>query len=274
MQAMMMMPDFNSQNFLVAKYNAFLTLVGQVRASSHYEDVLVGDTLLVRITITFISPQLIESVVLNRIFFSGIPVTDFQATVKVAEDDIADRDEIPFLVTVTASEYHEKLMPNDSLIVDLAIRSMQLTSSSGVSTASPHTDGHLRYPINLRSEPEHGYMAFPIAVTANEICNWMLDPKWNSTLTIYAPDLLINEQQYGPLTWSIDYHSLVGVNMPNQKLPTFAPPPAGFENNYSPTDKIPSPVNGMTKSDTNYWNGYWEEMTRYVWYHLTNIKPP
>jgi hypothetical protein len=117
-------------------------------------------------------------------------------------------------------------------------------------------------------------MAFPIAVTANGTCNWLLDTNWNTSLTVHAPDLLINKQPYDPLTWDIEYHPLVEVNTPDQIIPNFPMPPAGFENNYSPTDKIPSPVNGMTKSDTNYWNGYWEEMTRYVWYHLTNIKPP
>jgi hypothetical protein len=248
------------------KQTAFLLFEDQVRGWSDYADVLVDDTLVLRITITYISPQLIESLVLNQILYTGAPVADFQAQVRRVNDSIAVREENLFLVILTASEYHVKLLPNDALVVDLPVSEMKLTNSSGLTVSPYHKDNHLEYPINLRLEPEHGYLAYPLAVGVDKDCNWLFDPTWNTTVTIHVPSLQVNQKPYGPLTWSIDYHPLVGINALS---PTATPSVPFVESDYKPVPEAPPPVNGEPKSNAVYWDDYWQKMTRYIWYHLT-----
>jgi hypothetical protein len=254
---------------LAAQHEAFVLLQRQVRKWSDFEDVLVNDNLMVRITVTYISPVMIESVVLNQIFYRNMPVADFEAEVRNGLNSVARREELPVLVTLTATEYNEKLTPNDELNVQLPIAEMVLLNTNNTSVTPSHEDNQLRYPINLRPGPEHGYVAYPIALSTNGVCNWMLDPAWNTTMTLHMPYLTINQKQYNSLTWSIDYRPLVQLGGPDE-VPAFAQPRAGFESIYSPSMDAPLPVNGVPRSDTIYWDTYWEQMSRFVWLHLAS----
>jgi hypothetical protein len=238
----------------------------------------------VRITVTYISPELIESVVLNQVFYSGVPVSDFPSAVKERKDAVAKRDELLFLVTVTASEYQIKLLPNDALIVDIPISEMKLTNSAGLPLSPYHADQNIEDEINIRAGPEHGYIAYPIAVQKDGICNWVMDPLWNTTMTLHIPDLLINRESHGLLTWSIDYHTLVETNAPindqnsiNDLMLLVVDPSVPSVPTSAPASQSkdpPLPINGVEKANNDYWNNYWEQMSRFIWYHLTNSIHP
>jgi hypothetical protein len=70
---------------------------------------------------------------LSHILDSGIPVADFAPTVDAGRGDIGQRDELVFLISITASQHQDRLLPHDSPLLQLPIREMTLTNADGLS---------------------------------------------------------------------------------------------------------------------------------------------
>jgi hypothetical protein len=268
-QGMDGLPDPTSQR------SAFNMLEAQVRQWSVYEDVLVKDNVMMRVTVTFISPDLIEAVVLNQIIYSGIPpVPDFPSAIKMAKDDIANREELLFLVTVTSSQYRDRLLPDDRLVLDIPITYLTLTNTSYLSITPAHSDKNLDDEIDLRDGPVHGYLGYPLAVQKNGICTLVMDTRWDTTLTLHVPNVMVNGAPYDALTWVMNVHPMVDMNAPNidpdELAKMLANPSIPVENYYNPIDAPPVPENGKSKDDQAYWDQYWDDMSRFIWHTLIN----
>ncbi len=255
--------------------DAFNLLEEQVKNWSDYQDILVKDNLIVRITITYISPELIEALVLNQVLYSGILAsTDFLSDVKAVKTDIAEREELLFMVTLSASEYRDRILTDNEILVDLPINSLTLTNSSNLSVIRGHADPILDDEINLRGGPEFGYLGFPLAVEKDGICQLVMDKRWDTSLTLHAPNIFVGYTQRGALTWGIGVHPLVDMNAPNIDLDELTKigsiPSAPEANYYNPSEYPPTPVNGVSKTEIDYWDTYWDDMSRYIWYTLTS----
>jgi hypothetical protein len=258
---------------LIAQREALHLLIEQVREWSAFVDVPVNADYFMRITITMISPQLVEDLVTSQILFTGISNPDFSQEVLKMEEKIAEREEFIFLITLTASEYADKLLPGDAVMVHLPVEKMTLSISSGEKIAPGHWDHYLEEAMNLRVESKHGYLAYPFAVLKDGVCQTVVDKVYSTSLSIHSRDLTINDVSYGEQTWSIDYQPLLKVGNSNN-APSFSQPLDPDINKYNPITEPPKPENGRLKSDTAYWDGYWDQMTRFIWYHLTDSIHP
>jgi hypothetical protein len=258
---------------LLLKSEALKLLTEQVREWSTFVDVPVDTDYFIRTTITLISPQLVEDLVTSQILFTGISNPDFSQEVLKMEEKIAEREEFVFLITLTASEYTDKLLPGDEVMVQLPVEQMTLSTSSGEKIAPGHWDHYLEEAMNLRTESRHGYLAYPFAVLKDGICQPIIDEVYSTSLSIHSHDLTINDVSYGEQTWSIDYQPLMEVSDSNN-APSFSQPPDPDINKYGPITEPPRPENGRPKSDTAYWDSYWDQMARFIWYHLTDSIHP
>ena len=253
---------------LIAKRESLKLLKEQIRKWSAFVDVPISADYFIRITLTLISPQMIEGVVTSQILYSEIPVSNFSQEVLNGEEQIAKREELLFLLMLTANEYRDRLLPGDRMTVKLPIQQMTLSSSSNEQIPPRHKDHHLEEAINLRFQPEYGYLAYPLAVLKEGTCHVIVDKVYTTTVTIHIPDIIVNDVSYGPQTWNIEYQPLVKINAP-EKIPDFQQPLNFDVNQFAPMVDPPSPINGVLKSDNAYWDDYWSQTARFIWYHLT-----
>lgn len=256
--------------------DAFNLLEEQVKDWSAYEDILVEGNLIIRITITYVSPELVEALVLNQTLYSGIlSSADFLSQVKAVKTDIAKREELLFLITITASEYRDKILPDNGLMIDIPLKDLTLTNSANLSVVRRHADQILDDEINLRSGPEYGYLGFPIAVQKDGVCQLVIDTTWDTSLTLHTPNLIVDSTMRSSLTWGIGMHPLVDMNAPSIDLDELmqmgsVTTPTTEASYYSPIEDPPLPINGISKTEIDYWDTYWDHMSRYIWYYLTN----
>ncbi|MBE0671888.1 MAG: hypothetical protein IH588_14985 [Anaerolineales bacterium] len=262
--------------------DAFNLLKKEVKNWSAHEDVFVKENLIVRITITYISPELVDALILNQVayvamknFGGSLPLpTLFTEELKSVKRWLAKREEHLFLMTLTASEYWSKIAPEHDLIIDIPIKNLALTNSSEIPIIPSHADMILENQINLQSNPEYGYLGYPLAVMNGVDCILSLDQQWDTSMTFSIPDIKVNYSSKGSITWAIGMQPFLPVNDFAKNLggatAPFIPLTGGSSDLILQEDPPPA-VNGIGKEVENaqYWDTYWSGMSRYIWYTLT-----
>ena len=215
---------FGDQAYTGARYAALQKLIEETDRWSDTETIKFEDSTKIRITLTFISPELIQAAFLNQALKDNVNTADFQTYLQSALNTVAERNELMFLLTVTT--LNNDLSPFQHKI-KLPIESIYLLNSENLPIPHSHDDPNLGQNIDITSESVSGYIAFPFTVLSGDQCKWILNPKYNTKIVITMPFAeLDGVSDKNPYSWTIHYTSLVNSNMPAN--PANAAIPPGF----------------------------------------------
>ena len=185
-----------------AQYAAFDFLVKQVRRWSAIDNVVLSPTREIRITVTLLHPKLIQAIYLNDILFHNIRYTDLTERTKKLLDEIAARNEILFLVTMTTTSYDETATGDNLIVLNLPVTSMTVINSNDLRIPPDDDDHGLSDNIQITQKPISGIIAYPFAVLSGDQCKWVLNPEFNKTINIIIPHLmqimLTRDHKHGP----------------------------------------------------------------------------
>ncbi|MBN1452953.1 MAG: hypothetical protein JW963_18185 [Anaerolineales bacterium] len=253
--------DFN------IRQRALVTLKDQLRRWSSFQDILVNDKQVVRITLTYISPEMVEIIFLNHKLSQPVIISknDFINELKQQLEHLAELDELYFLVTITDSTYKPLATEKEFVILNIAMQNMVLTNSKNGNAVPNHYDPPLGQSINVSRNHISGYVAFPMSVLdENENCVPMLDPSLNTTITLRANDIKLSTSSgvvsNHQLTWFLRYHSLMDLKI--------TPTPVAINPNATPECLRTPPTPDLTIAEPP--DAYWEEMSRYVWAYMVD----
>jgi hypothetical protein len=216
--------------------------------------------------VTFISPELIQAVFLNEVLKDRIITSNFDVQLQNVLNSIADRDELIFLVTVTAtnnntnSTRHTIKIPIQSIVLQNDAEYLLILHN--------HDDHNLEQPINPSVKSVFGYIAYPLAVSTSNECVRVLDPKYNTSIVITVPDIKIDQVSSRPYTWTIPYKSLMNANIPPAP-PMFIPITGLDPTQISPLPKPPYPIPSIVLSTGINPDIYWQDFARFIWNQVT-----
>ncbi len=256
-----------SQPVLDARYAANTTLGRQAKRWSNFVDIDLSNSEKVRITVTYLSPQLLGIIHVNQMLLSGATTynqDDFENRIKAGMANIAKRNESLFLLTISSS----KVTAGNIITLDFPISGMELTNSSNTTVHPSHDDHSLDQYIRLVDNSFSGFVAYQLTIKDKEDCKLLLDPVWNTTISIHISGLTLNDGNREQQTWTIRYAPPVDDGYPDE-IPNLVPAGQwqGFNLcNPSELGTAPEPV---SESDV-----YWQQMGCYIWEQVTFANSP
>jgi len=250
-----------------AKNEAFSLLIDQVQRWSSSVDIPVDNGNIIRITLTYLSPELTQLIILNQQLYKNIiQINEFEQMLQSKMNEIANREELIFLMTITYSVYDAPAAPEFSKVsINIPIGELALVNSRNAYIRAYDVDPTLRQEITISHGPSSGYIAFPIGVGSAENCTQIIEDRWNTIINVSIGRVVVNGTDYvHPLAWSVKYHPLVDMDneiispsiqfVAPQSIPVdYQPPP--------PERGIPIELEDPT---------YWELMSIHVWGYVTN----
>ncbi len=245
----------NAGQLLFARSFALQCLVNETERWSDVQIIKLNDSRDAQITVTYISPELLQAVFLGEVLNNQPLISDFDTQVQTMLGSVASRDELLFLFTLTMINKGSTDSPIP--VLDLPIIKMVLTNGAWLEVKPKHADQILDQPINLSDGSVFGYFAYPLAVLDNKnVCNWVLEPKYNTSLVITMPNHKLDGVEINiPHSWTIPYSSLIHVESP-EDLITSCMSAIFDENQLSPAKAPP-----ISKNDSAYWLNF----ARFVW---------
>jgi hypothetical protein len=228
-------------------------------------NVAIDDFQMVRIVITYLDPVLVQYIVLNYALNDpGIVLDDasFILTLDETMNKLGGRDEMLFIVTITSPFYRELAYNNNVLTVRMPIEQLALVSSGDIRVTPTHEDHILDENIDITHGPVSGIVGYPLGVTIQEQCTWIID-QWTNTLTLEIPSVTLGALPFNTQFWSIPYQPLVRENNIHQ-IPTYDATYASSPISKLETPPTPNWEPNAQFDDTN-WTVYWEDMGRYIW---------
>jgi hypothetical protein len=131
-----------------------------------------------------------------------------------------------------------------------------------------HDDHNLSEPITVDNGPVFGYISFPFSVMNADNCVFVMD-QWNTTLTLEILSAQMGDKEFGILSWTFPYNRIIsnGINQPVEMIYSYEKYGQVTLENMKPNVMPPTPVwSPNTDSDTNNWQGYYQEIGQYIWY--------
>ena len=255
----------SDQQIRLARYEAFQYLTKQTKRWSTIETVKLDDLNEMQIAVTFIHPELLQAVFLNEVLKDRFLTSDFEGQLKNVLDIIASREELLFLVTVTAtSNNNPTSIPR---MIEIPIKQMVLKNAGNLETTPVHDDHNLEQPINSSLDAVFGYIAYPLGLLDSNGCIWTLDPKYDTNIVITLSDIKIDNASSRKYTWTIPYKSLIDSSPP--VTPQYAAPTEFALDRAMPSVKPPFPMPSFILSAGTDSNVYWEEFAKFVWSQIT-----
>jgi hypothetical protein len=263
------------QKFREARHAAFKVLGHQAQRWSDFVDVKLSDADVVRITITYLSPQLIETILLNDLLQNHDimdPPELFKANMLKRLTRTRNRSEVLFLITITSTRYKSGPNGEPVISVHIPLKSLILTNSSNQNANTKRGDNSIDQFIQLAHGPVSGIIGYQMTVKNGNNCSYLLDPQVNNTISIHLEELEINGIKRDPQTWTIRYQSLLGVDGLDVKPQYVDINP--IPEHWIPSSDAPQPVVDIPVTITEVWNPYWEAMGRYLWEQVTFANSP
>ena len=254
----------DTQLYESMQYEAIKLLATQTKRWTDSIEISLG-TKYVRMSVTYLSPELIQTIILNHYLFRrnvNLFNDNFEADVLSKMETIANRNEHLFFFTLTSSYYETETSYTDPVIIQLPLQSLVLTNSSNRRVIPAHDDHNLEERIDLTFAPTYGHFAFPIAVNVNGNCEYLLDKANNTHIVISIPFITINDTNYQTRPWMFDY-------VPPLNL---ALDPNPIENrllvqkdssHFRPSTDLPVSITSVEDE------GYWESLGRFIWHAMT-----
>jgi len=255
-----------------ARQKALAQLGNNVEHLSDRVDLASNDTNMVRITITYLDPVLIQYIVLNHLLNRPDRTTDpvgteeFDQQLKEIMNKLGRRNEMLFLVTITSPFYRAQAYNSNVLTVKLPIKEMILINGSDREVEPTHADYVLGENIDITHGPVSGIVGYPIAVMEHDQCMGITD-QWTTTFNLKIPKIKLGDYEFDSRVWNIPYRSLV-MQDDSSPVPTYDP------QMMTPVGKLDSPPTPIwtpnAQVDTTNWTVYWENMGRYIWNYMVN----
>lgn len=226
-------------------------------------DIVLDGNNMVRITVTYLDPALIQYIVLNQtLATSNMSLEEFKAELGKRMIQLGGRNEMLFIVTITASSYQEQAFNSNVLNVRIPIEEMALINASDVRVTPVHEDHILDELINISHGPVHGIVGFPFGITNGGGCIWIVD-QYTSSLTLDVPKVLLGDIDIGPQYWNIPYRPLV------MEVNNFSVAAYDQSFDWSRLTKIETPPRPTWRPNAQFddanWKLYWEDMGRFIW---------
>ena len=242
--------------FQGAQYAAFQKLITETQRWSDTETITLDGANKVRITLTFVSPQLLQAVYLNQVLKDGYPTSGFPEQLQNMLNNVAARDELLFLLTVSPANSINPIRHTIELPIDEII----LNNSENLQVPHSHDDHNLAQSIDTASDAVFGYLAFPFTQSTNGECKWVLNPKFNTNIVVTMPYIKIDGTKNNtPYSWTIPYTSLINQVITLEAL-NFNPPPGYNLSIITPSSLPPSGLNQPN---------YEQDFAKFIWQQIT-----
>ena len=251
------------QRYETTQHEAIKLLATQTKRWSDAVDINLEGK-YVRMTFTYLSPELIHTIILNHHIFrknSSFMNGTFERGLISRMEKISGRNEHIFLVMLTASAYGEQTSYTDPVIIHLPLRSLVLTSSSNVRVIPQIDDHNLEERIDLTYFPAHGYFAVPMAVMVNGNCEFLLDNTNNMHLVLSIPYIEVNGTRYQTRPWLFEYAPFLTIALDPNAIENMVQVEKHIEH-FSPSHDLPLSVTPVTPE-------YWEQLARFIWHEVT-----
>jgi hypothetical protein len=234
---------------------AFSQLGEIIMDRSAFRDVAIDGEPRLRISVTYLDPVLIQYVVLNYTLRSNnsINIDDFKKQIQEALNSVATRNEILFIITITAPTN------DNTLKVNFPISNLMLTNASKSRIPPSHNDPILSEEVDVSKETIFGYVGYPVAISSQD-CTAVMDT-WTTSVTLDLKSTSEENYPFHNLFWVIDYRPLISLPIYSQATPTLD---QIYDFNRLSDATAPPTLNW---NDTNL-QKYWEDMGRYIWNRL------
>jgi hypothetical protein len=257
-----------------ARQDALFQLGQNMEHWSAQVDVVNDTAHMVRITVTYLDPVLIQYIILNHqindpgfspnVVNAPMNATSFNFDLDSRLQQLGARNEMLFIVTITSPFYRAQAYNSTDLTVKLSIDQMTLSGASNIPVKPTHFDHILNENMDITQGPVSGIIGYPIALMLNQDqCTLVID-QWTNTLTLDIPSVILGGASSVQKFWNIPYRSLV---MQSDTHPTPTSDPYILNNSITKLDEPPTPSwTPIPGSDNTNWQQlYWEGMGRYIW---------
>lgn len=242
------------------RYAALKFLTEETRRWSAIQEIIVDNTSKAYIVITFIHPDLLQAVYLNEVLEHKLVVSDLDAGVKRILSEVAQRNELLFLVAVAITDGNFQTTAKHTL--DIPISQMELVNSKNIHIQPSHNDQNLDQVISSSQVYEFGFIGYPVGIQVDGICEWVLDPQFNKNIVIVSHPITLNSTPNADFrTWTIPYVPLIDTGAPNG-APDFGQPPYDaslFSSLFTPPARF-----DQVNQDL-----FWQDYARFVWKQIT-----
>jgi len=253
-QAVESVTDIETYN--ISRQKAFKELVNYVYVLSSTADI-DSDGKKFRVTITYVSPEIAQLIVINHYLYKGIIKYkgELKEQIKTQISGLIHRNEHVFFITFIA------LQQNDGLTIKIPINEFALTNTNNLNIQPIHYDQNLGRPILINNEPEYGFFYFPMAVMKNVTCQTVLDRTYDTRVRLNIPNIWIDDKEVGSRFWEYKYAPLIDMT-------TISPE---HQYNFS----IKQPVNQITPKTGPFSSldleseSYWISIARMLWMEMT-----
>lgn len=244
----------NVMSYESARQDAFTQLGENIEKWSAHEDVVIEEQ-IVRITITYLDPLLVQYIVLNEALAplnNSLDQGWFENQIQTAMAKLENRNEILFIITITS-------LPNDNTLhVEVPIENLELIGTSGIRVSPTHYDPILGKRNDVSKKTLYGFVGYPVSLSLQGSCTGVID-QWTTSFIIDHSESLPKENPFYNHFWHISYEALVVLQGNTHPAPTVDP---FFDmERYNKADTLPSP-NLLTSDENAIF--YWEEMARYI----------
>ncbi len=255
----------NFNNLSVDQRKAFSLLAASAQQSSDYRDFTINGTQTVRITITYLDPLLIQYILLNDALVNkyGEDANVFNADLGRAMTNIASRQELLFVITITASSYDPQAYGSSLLTVYLPVAQLTLFNTGTISVPPTHYDHNLDETIIISRGPAYGVVGYPISIISQNNCAQIMD-QWTTSLTLDVSSVIVSGVDFKSQFWRILYTPFTQNNdepLVNQIIPTPLTDPNLIRQVNQPPQPFSTPDSYTTAAN---WNIYWESMSRHL----------
>jgi hypothetical protein len=230
---------------------AFKELVNRVYDWSDTVDINTGGK-NVRITITYISPEIAQLIVINHYLYKQL--TGFMGRlpeqVKIQMAGIINRNEHIFFVNIMASP------STDGTTLIFPLSNLSLTNTSNLTVYREHDDHNLEGPMTLKNYPEYGFVYYSMAVMNNGNCQAVLDKNRDTRIVLSVPKITIAGVEVGFQSWKYKYTPLIDMKSITGGKNKFENLPPGLS---TPDNTLTSFLGDPGQAD------FWVWLTRLIW---------
>lgn len=244
----------------IASQDALSQLGKNVKQWSDHKDVFIDEQRKVRVSITYLDPILVQYVVLNHALVppnNSMDQTWFTTQIQTAMDNLAKRDEIIFIVTITAPAYENELS------INFPIESLKLVNSSEMRVSLTHHDPILGEQVDIAQRSVHGFVGYPVSLSLQGNCSGVVD-LWTTSLVLDLKSSPQDDNPFYNLFWNISYQSLLSLQENYRPAPTLDSSYGTNQFNKADTPPTPNWDPNVEMDDANS-QKYWEAMGRYIW---------
>jgi hypothetical protein len=261
---------FDPNKLSDAKLGAYLRLANSVRNWTYSADipVRIGNTgnAFVRFSLTFISPELIEWVLLNQ-SLGDAPISkeEFINRVNAKIGYFENRKEMVFLVIFASSYRNSSISDSNAVKINANVGEIKLFETGGNLIEKSYSDPPLGQDRYVSREFLSGYIAYPMFVHRNKKCTAILNRELATSMTLRAEKIFVNGTETDPIILSIRYHPL--LDSENHQPPDPMPiPDDNFLREPGVETAPPNPVGEANNENALYW----QHMASYIWWYLAS----